>query len=209
MRSGTPGTLRLLPASEGHRSFSGHLRAEKSLPDLKACIQIAAQLALPLPLVDRRLVVFFAMEGASAGQLLHALDAFGISQVLDVRLSPAFWGPGFGDHFVDHQLVARGIRYHHLPDGATAALECRGEAAVRSYRLYLEGSSEVRTLVEALRDRGPSMILGWGGGAEPIERAAFLTHLSAAWPGTRFCDSDGGAVSLGFASVVGGRAHDR
>lgn len=172
-------------------------------------MEIVRQAMLPMPLVDHYLVVYFPMEGAHGNHFRHAVTEFRVSNVVDIRASPAFWGRGFSHDFVERHLVRGGVGYHHLPEAAPFGSMTSGNDDLRSYRVAIESSGRVREEVARLLGRGPLMVVGWGGGSEAFEVNGFISFLAATWEEARFCNWNGGAIAGRHIDVGREKTHFR
>ena len=106
-------------------------------------------------------------EGATQAELVAALRAAGVSQVIDVRAVPLSRKPGFSKNFLAAGLREAGIDYVHLralgtpPAGREAARKGRMEEMERIYAQQLEtpeaGAEAARMI--ALAEEASSALL--------------------------------------------------
>lgn len=106
-------------------------------------------------------------EGATQAELVAALRAAGVEQVIDVRAVPLSRKPGFSKNVLAAGLAEAGIGYVHLkalgtpPAGREAARKGKWEAFSRIYADQLEtpeaGAEAARMI--ALAEEKPSALL--------------------------------------------------
>ena len=83
-------------------------------------------------------------EGATQAELVAALQAAGVGQVIDVRAVPLSRKPGFSKNVLAAGLAEAGISYVHLkalgtpPEGREAARKGRADVLARVYAAQLE-----------------------------------------------------------------------
>jgi uncharacterized protein (DUF488 family) len=114
-----------------------------------------------------RTIFTIGYEGATQQELIDALQAAGVAQVIDVRAVPMSRKPGFSKNVLAAGLREAGISYVHLkalgtpPDGREAARKGRFEEMERIYAAQLEtpeAGAEAARLV-SLAEESPSALL--------------------------------------------------
>jgi len=114
-----------------------------------------------------RRIFTIGYEGATQAELIGALNAAGVEQVIDVRAVPMSRKPGFSKNVLAAGLREAGIAYVHLralgtpPAGREAARKGRLEEFERIYAAQLEtpeAGVEAAQMV-ALAEETPSALL--------------------------------------------------
>lgn len=114
-----------------------------------------------------RRIFTIGYEGATQPELVAALEAAGVKQVIDVRAVPLSRKPGFSKNVLAAGLKEAGIGYVHLkalgtpPAGREAARKGRMAEMERIYAVQLEtpeaGAEAARMI--ALAEETPSALL--------------------------------------------------
>lgn len=128
-------------------------------------------------------------EGSTQPELIAALQAAGVAQVIDVRAVPMSRKPGFSKNVLAAGLAEAGIDYVHLkalgtpPAGREAARQGRWEEMNRIYAEQLEtpeaGADAARMI--ALAQEAPSALLCFERDPAGCHRTPLREAVMADW----------------------------
>lgn len=128
-------------------------------------------------------------EGATQPELVAALQAAGVQQVIDVRAVPLSRKPGFSKNVLAAGLAEAGIGYVHLkalgtpPEGREAARKGRHDVLERVYAAQLEtpeAAVQSAQLVELAAEK-PSALLCFERDPAACHRTLLRESAMAEW----------------------------
>ena len=136
-----------------------------------------------------RRIFTIGYEGATQPELIAALQAAGVRQVIDVRAVPMSRKPGFSKNVLAAGLNEAGIAYVHLkalgtpPAGREAARKGRMAEMERIYAIQLEtpeaGAEAARMI--ALAEETPSALLCFERDPAQCHRTPLRESVMADW----------------------------
>jgi uncharacterized protein (DUF488 family) len=128
-------------------------------------------------------------EGATQAELIAALTAAGVEQVIDVRAVPLSRKPGFSKNVLAAGLAEAGIGYVHLkalgtpPEGREAARKGRHDVLERVYAAQLEtpeAAVQAAQMVELAQEQ-PSALLCFERDPAMCHRTLLRKSAMAGW----------------------------
>ena len=128
-------------------------------------------------------------EGATQAELVAALKAAGVSQVIDVRAVPLSRKPGFSKNVLAAGLAEAGIGYVHLkalgtpPEGREAARKGKHDVLERVYAAQLEtpeAAVQTAQMVELAAEK-PSALLCFERDPGMCHRSLLRESVMAEW----------------------------
>lgn len=128
-------------------------------------------------------------EGATQAELVAALAAAGVEQLIDVRAVPLSRRPGFSKNVLARGLAEAGISYVHLkalgtpPEGREAARKGRHDVLERVYAAQLEtpeAALQSAQLVELAAEK-PSALLCFERDPATCHRTLLRESVMADW----------------------------
>ncbi len=136
-----------------------------------------------------RRVFTIGYEGATQAELIAALKAAGVEQVIDVRAVPASRRPGFSKNILAGGLREAGIGYIHLKalgtpaEGREAARKGRHEAMARIYADQLEtpeAGLQAAQMLDLAAEK-PSALLCYERDPAACHRSVLREAVMAGW----------------------------
>jgi uncharacterized protein (DUF488 family) len=128
-------------------------------------------------------------EGATQAELIAALSAAGVEQLIDVRAVPLSRRPGFSKNVLARGLAESGISYVHLkalgtpPEGREAARKGRHDVLERVYAAQLEtpeAGLQAQQLLELATEK-PSALLCFERDPATCHRTLLRESVMADW----------------------------
>lgn len=154
-------------------------------PDAVSTSRGPIQLEMMALLGPRPSVLIVAIDGIDYAQFKRVLIGAGVRSIVDLRLSPSFYGRGFRRELVEPLLRQNGVVYAWLPDLLTRLKDRLGgqQAEDGTWPSFSGEEMDQLRAIREMIDQGPVMVIDRDAVQSRLVLDAFLRGLTGVRPG--------------------------